>query len=193
MKITTALLVLCVLFTSCSTLKFAADQKSVSSLAIDYQVSEKVNPIYKTLIDASFDDAMQKFNAESHSFSVHRRAANEATDLNFDLNKGKFVSKGGVAAGYIISGLGLIAAPIGTLGASGGEWLVFFYYFPMDRVIFSASLSDDLAEKAGKKNTYVIEVGALFSNKTRRTDKMSARLDKRLYDILVKMDKQKSK
>ncbi len=184
---------LCLLLSSCTTLKFATDQKSISTLAIDYEVAEKVNPIYKTIIDASFEKAMQRFNQETRSFKVHRRVGNEAAGLNFDLSKGKFVSKGGVTAGYVVSGLGLIAAPIGTLAATGGEWLVLFYYFPADRVNFSAALSDDLAEKVGKKKKFIIEVGALFTSKTKRTAKMSFKLDQTLYNILVKLDKQKSK
>ena len=181
------------LFSSCNNLKLATGQKSISSLAIDYSISDKVNPIYKSVIDSTIDATIVRFNNENRSFTAIKRGPNDEKGLTIDFTKGRFVSDGGITAGYIVSGLGLIVTPISLYLASGGELIGFFYYFPDDKIVISSSLSPSLSAKPGKKSNSWVMSGALFSSKSKRLAKISMRLDDRVYKMLTKLDKQVKK
>jgi hypothetical protein len=181
---------ICFTLYSCTFFHIAESKRNISDLAIEWDFSQKVNPVYKEKIDSVFEAVMNRFNADNHSFSVHKRLRGEENYLTLSFVKGKFVSKGGLIAGYIISGLGLVAAPATILYLSEGTMIAAFYYFPTDNLSISGSLSPALSDdKAGKMFT-LVQTGALFSNKTKRMKKISKKLDQRIYKILLKLDKQ---
>jgi hypothetical protein len=183
-------LIICFSLYSCKPLQIAESKKNISDLGISWELAKKVNPVYKERIDSVFDAIMNRFNADNHSFSVHKRLPGEENYLTLSFVKGKFVSKRGLISAYIISGLGLVAAPIAIFYLSEGAAAGVFFYYPVDNLAISGSLSPALSDnKAGKLSTS-LETFPLFSNKTKRMNKISKKLDQRIYKILLKLDKQ---
>lgn len=183
-------LVICFALFSCKTLQIAESKKGISDLGISWELAQKVNPVYKERIDLVFEAVMNRFNSEKHSFTVHRMLPGDQNVLGFNFIKGRFVSKSGLVTGYIVSGLGLLVAPAATLVASEGAFLVGFYYFPVDRLNISAGLSPALSDNKTKPKPLFVQTGAMFSNKTKRMNKVSKKLEQTIYKLLLKLDKQ---
>lgn len=79
----------CLLFIySCDTLKISGSKSNISDLAVKWNYSKKVNPIYLPEIDSVFNEIINQFNNENHSFKIHKRKANEADYLSFNFNRG---------------------------------------------------------------------------------------------------------
>jgi hypothetical protein len=183
-------LIICFILYSCKPLQIAESKKDITDLGISWELTKKVNPVYKERIDSVFHAVMNRFNNEKHSFSVHKRLPYEQNFLALNFEKGKFVKKGGLIAGYFVSGVGLLVAPAAILYATEGMYILGFYYFPMDNLAISGSLSPALSGNKTRPLYTLVEKGALFSNKTKRMNKISKKLDQRIYKILVQLDKQ---
>ncbi len=183
-------LIICFTLYSCKTLQIAESKKDITDLGISWELAKKVNPVYKERIDSVFEAVMNRFNSEKHSFSVHRQLPFEQNFIVFRFENGRFVSKGGRIAGYVISGLGLLAAPVAVLIATEGAFFAAFYYFPMDKLGIVATLSPALSDKKTIPKPLMVETGAMFSNKTKRMNKMGRKLEQTIYKMLLKLDKQ---
>jgi hypothetical protein len=183
-------LIICFALYSCKPLQIAETKKDISDLGISWELAKKVNPVYKEKIDSVFEAIINRFNSEKHSFSVHKRLPFEQNFLALNFEKGKFVKKGGLTAGYIVSGVGLLVAPAAILYATEGMYILGFYYFPMDNLAISGSLSPALSGNKTRPLYTLVQTGALFSNKTKRMKKISKKLDQRIYKILLQLDKQ---
>ncbi len=190
MRNTSCYLVICLFLCSCGALKISASKTNISDLGIYWHYPGKVNAIYQPRIDSVFDNVINKFNSEDHAFKVHKRSAEDLDYVQFTFNKGRFVSNAGVTTGYVLSGIGLIATPIIVLAATGGDYFGLFYYFPQDNLNISTSLSPSLVEDKVKLKTSTVEAGALFSNKTKRMNKISNKLESSIYKVLLNLDKQ---
>jgi hypothetical protein len=183
-------LIICFTLYSCKPLQIAESKKDITELGISWELGKKVNPVYKERIDSVFEAIINRFNSEKHSFTIHKRLPYEQNFLALQFEKGKFVKKGGLTAGYIVSGVGLLVAPAAILYATEGMYILAFYYFPMDNLVISGSLSPALSGNKTRPLHTLIESGALFSNKKKRINKISKKLDQRIYKILLKLDKQ---
>lgn len=182
-----------IILNSCASLKLANDKKDITQLNLGYVLNSNINPILKPYIDSVFDATINQFNSEGRSFIVKRQAEGEESDLTVVVKRAKYIKKSGVTAGYIISGLGLIAAPVTMLASSGGQWFIIFLYLPADRIEMESTLSPSLSAKPGKKVRTIVNSGALFTSKSKRLKKMSGKLDLALYDMLIKLDENKKR
>ena len=180
--------ILCLFLFSCSFVRTVETRRPFSDLGVDWNYAGKMNPVYKPIIDSTFEEIIRKFNSEAHSYKIHKRNPQDENYITFTFVNGKFVSNGGVTAGYIVSGLGLIATSAITLAASGATWLAAFYYFPADKLQIATMLSPSLAKRS-KPSMSLLEKGALFSTRSKRINKITVMLEKAIYEILGYLDR----
>ena len=185
------LVLICVsLISSCATLQVASEKntKNVTSLGIEWTYSGDLNEILPPKLDSSINTAMEKFNAEQHAFTVHKKLAKDKDYITVDFTKGKIASQGQKAAGYIVTGLG-IAAPV-VLIAVSSPIIVSFYYWPLNVVYSDVSLSPSLSYEKTRNKKLNEGTGALFAKTKPQVNKLADKYSNAFYDVLVKVEDQ---
>ena len=178
-----------VFLSSCATLHFSAEKKAtVKDLSIDWTFSKSVDREYIPNIDSVMTVVIANYNSHSHSFKVHKKLATEPEGLTINFSRGKFTGDGEITASYLVSAIGLIAAPITMYSASNGQGLLFFWYFPSDCIRLKTSLSPELAGNNGKTVVSFIQKGATFSRKSARMARMCNGINDYVSNILLKLD-----
>jgi hypothetical protein len=186
------LILLTLLFFSCNTLKIASDKNTsnVTSIGIQTNYTKRANNTFKDTIESSIEKVITQFNNEKHAFSVHKKETSDRSYLTLDFSKVRIVSNGGVAAGYIISGIGLIASPILVFEWSGESAILAFWYFPVNRIEYISSLSPYLNAEKGPKQANLIQSGAMFRNKSKRIEVTKTKFEAYFYNSLLNLEKQ---
>jgi hypothetical protein len=181
------------IFCSCQTLKVATEKntRNTSSIGIEWSYNDRVNEKLQPRLDSVINKMMADFNAERHSFTVHKKLAKDKDYLSIDFNKGKIVSKGERIVGYVVSAMGLIATPIYLASADLG-FIAAFAYWPSNNIQDQIQLSGTLAKGRGRKNTRV-ETGALFARSSKQVDKLLTKFSTQLRNELVKIETQLEK
>lgn len=178
----------CFLIHSCSpTLRIAESSKNIGiDIAIEWTISPSASELFISKIDSVMNLVINLVNQEDHGFYVHKKRDNEEAQLTLDFEKIKFVSTGGQIAGYLVSGVGLIASPIIISTLTNQAFTLVFWYFPHDCISYSATLSADLDEDNRSRTiNRFVDSGVLFTSKSKRTDKISRRLKSSLYRVLL--------
>ena len=178
------------LFSSCATLQVASERntKNVNSLGIEWTYSGDLNEVLPPKLDSSVNAAMEKFNAEHHAFTVHKKLPKDKDYITVDFIKGKVASKGQKAAGYIVTGLG-IAAPIALIAVSS-PIVVSFYYWPLNVLYSDVALSPSLSYEKTRDKKLNAGTGALFAKTKPQVNKLVNKYSDGFYEVLVKIENQ---
>ena len=134
---------------------------------------------------------MAGFNQSNHHFRVHRKAVSDSAYLTINFNRCRYVTDGGVALGYIVSGIGIIASPIYTLNISGGQFLFGFWYFPWDLIDYKVVLSPYISPDKNKEQNMFVKSGACFTGKEERIQRLVGRFAVSLQELLLQLDGEK--
>lgn len=184
-----SIFIVCLFFYSCQPSKIYIERKKdFTDLGVEWTYSLRVNEMFKSKIDSIMDVAITQFNNEHHSFLVHKKISGEEDFLSLSFDKGRFVSDGGQAAGYIISGLGVIVSPIISLSSSGGKSFLTFWYLPHDNLIFHGTFSPSISNNIRPQKMF-IQSGALFSNKQKRWSTITWQLANAIQQIFLDIDR----
>ena len=178
--------------TSCNVLKLAADKNAnnVTTIGIQSNYGNRANNLYKDTVDAVIETVMNRFNAEKHIFDVHKKTKTDKAYLTLDFSKIKIVSNGGVIAGYVVSAIGLLVAPVAVYVLSEKTFLLAFYYFPLNIIEYQASLSSYLNDTKGKQQRISVQTGAMFRKMSKRISVTKEKFDMALYKMLLDLEKQ---
>ena len=137
------------------------------------------------------EDLITNFNGDTHSFRIHKKKAGEKAGFIIELHRGKFVGDGEMVAGYVISTIGIIVAPIYTLSATNGQGILFFYYFPGDIIRYKAYLSPIITNNKLNRYTTIkhsIISDAMFRGKSVRMNILCRCFYNEMYSILNNLD-----
>ncbi|MEI6184765.1 MAG: hypothetical protein WCP65_04495, partial [Bacteroidota bacterium] len=150
--------------------------------------SSTVNDVYIPSIDSAIDATMAGFNQSDHHFKLHRKADSDSAYITINFNRCRYVTDGGLALGYIVSGIGIIATPIYTLANSGGHLLVGFWYFPCDVIDYKVELSPFISPDKNREQNMFVKSGACFATRDERIQKVVGRFAISLQEILQQLD-----
>lgn len=186
-KIIIAIVAICCAL--CSNSQPADTTKKIITIGVEWTLSDKVDSRYKLMIDSVFQSVMNEYNKEPETVILRKKTGGEDGSISFTFKKGKIVSNGTRTAGYIVSGLGLLAAPAITLAASGGNAVLAFWFFPRDRIIMTRSIESPSGRRriryAKRVNLYK---GALFASKSERMKDMAEKLDDSIFKAFTKFE-----
>lgn len=166
------LLFVCLSLFSCATLQVSdtRNASNVKDIGIEWNYDDRVNERYKPMIDSAITDAMNSFNAEKHLFMVHKKERKDKDYISIDFTKGKIVSGGEKAAGYILTTVGVAAIPILIVVESP---VIFgFYYLPQNMLQSTIALSPSLVADKYRDGKAVVASGALFSSQKKQVPKV---------------------
>lgn len=174
------------LLTSCTTnLKIAkSKQAEVTDLGISWITNDEVRDLDKIKIDSVMAAVMERFNNGAHNFKVHRSESGDENTLYINFENGRFIKPGGVAAGYILTTLGLTACPILIASATDGGLFLIFWVIPQDHVNATAILSPNLSAKPNAKAKIWTHSSALFRSQTKRIKRVNERLADDMYRLI---------
>ena len=175
-----------VFFTSCVSTKLNREAKELSNSAkniknigIRYSYIEK-GDLYLNFFDSTINDFITEFNKEGHLFTINAQQPDDSLFVSLQFVKTKFASKNAITAGYIVSGLGLIALPIATYNASNGNLIVFAWFLPKDVNDFYLTQSKYLKLFSDRQGNKSIKSGAMFSTEENRQKNMKNAFSKAL-------------
>ena len=177
-----------VFLSACATLNLSVQKKAIlKDLTIDWSYASNVDSEYIPNIDSVMIAVLYNYNSQNHSFKLHKKQTGEQDGLTINFSRGKFTGDGEIAASYLVSAIGLIAAPITMLSASDGKSILFFWYFAADRIKIQASLTPELAGNNGQSVSNFIQTGATFTNKAARMDRMCSGINDYVNNILLNL------
>lgn len=180
-------------FFSCQSLKIpAAKAKKIHDLGICWTTLEEVEDLDKIHIDSLMNGLIEKFNKEEHKFKVHKASFGEEKTLNVTFEKGKFMKKGAIAAGYIITGVGVTICPILVLAATEGAFVLFFWVIPRDHMEATLSLSPDICDDPINRK-FRVGSSALFRSQKKRIQNINSKIQDKMHEELVKLDREISR
>ncbi len=178
-----------VFLSASATLNLSVQKKAtLKDLTIDWRYTSNVDSEYIPNIDSVMIAMLYNYNSQSHSFKIHKKQTGEQDGLTIDFSRGKFTGDGEIRASYLVSAIGLIAAPITMLSASDGKSLLLFWYFAADRIKIQARLTPDLVGNNGQSVSNFIQTGATFTNKAARMDRMCSGISDYVNNILLHLD-----
>ncbi len=177
---------------SCNILKVAGDKNgnNVTDIGIETIYENRANNLYTDTVNAAVENVISRFNTEKHIFGVHKKGKTDKAYLTLDFSKIKIVSNGGVIAGYVISALGILVAPIAVYELSEKTFLLAFYYLPENRIEYKASLSPYLNDIKGRPQHALIQTGAMFKKMSKRINVTKTKFEVALYNMLLNLEKQ---
>jgi len=186
----TTFILIATFLVSCTTLRIPEIQKqNIKDIGVEWNIdSATMNNVYLPKIDSTLDACINRFNKETHQFKVHRKRLTDSAYLTLYFENGRFVTNAGVALGYIISGLGLIATPIYTISSSNGNAFLAFWYFPRDNIKYSAVLSPSINSVKRGEQFIVVQSGACFSSKNARIKAVIDKLSSSFYSLLRQLE-----
>jgi uncharacterized protein YijF (DUF1287 family) len=189
---TLLLLTICALLYSCSTLKVAPDKNlgNIKAIGIETFYGTKADNIYTDHVKASIDKIMNVFNSENHGFQVHKKIRTDRAYLTLDFSKVKIVKNSGVAAGFIVTAIGLIATPILVLEATEQTAIAAFWYLPVNKIECTGTLSSYLNSGNASSQRLLIQTGAMFRRKDKRISVTVNKFENAFYNILLDLEKQ---
>ena len=180
---------------SCNTLHVSQtkNQGNTTSLGVEWNYGDVSNEGLQKKIDSVMVLELDKFNAQKHAFTVHRKKPRdkEKDYITIDFEKAKVVGTGGKIAGYVITAAG-IATPI-LLATMESSFIFTFYYWPMHNINSKVTLSPNLSDERKNSKNVVAMTGALFASTNGQVEKLlrkyAAELQKTLLDIETQLGK----
>lgn len=185
-KIITAIVAICCAV--CTYSQPADTTKKIITIGVEWNVSDQVDSRYKLMIDSVFQSVMNEYNEEPETVILRKKTGGEDGYISFTFKKGKIISNGTRTAGYIVSGLGLLAAPAITLAASGGNAVLAFWFFPRDRIIMTRSIQSPPGRRIRYAKRVNLFTGALFNSKPERMKRMAEKLDDSIFRAFMKFE-----
>ncbi len=176
---------------SCKTLQVSSlkNNSNTKDIGLEWNYGEKVNDKLRVKIDAAMSEEIKNFNSQGHSFVLHVKKPKDKDYISVGISRGKIVRSGGKAAGYIISGIGLVAVPVALIaletGVFGG-----FYSLPNHRIDSRFALSSTLSGDRYHDKQLITETGALFSGTEKKVNKLVVKFISRFHTSLVKIETQ---
>lgn len=185
------LAVICVCFTlfSCASLQVSQsrNKQNVSDIGIEWNYSSDVDDRYHRMTDSTIEASINNFNAEKHLFKVHKKGRKDKDFITVEFTKGKIVSPGQKAAGYIVTTLGIAAIPALVIAES--PIVVGFYFIPQNSLESRISLSPSLAADKYRDKKMASYTGALFSNQKTQVPKVGTKYAVTFKQILLDLEK----
>lgn len=159
------------------------------SLGIEWAYSDDVNGALQPMVDSVVRKAMDDFNARNGQLKLHLKGKKDKDYISFNFSRIKKVSSGGKIAGYTISAIGLIGAPVALIASEAG-FVVFFWYWPAHQIFSEADLSPNMAAEKHSRGFVNSSVGALFAGNKRQIPKMLNRYYNDLMKAFIKIETQ---
>jgi hypothetical protein len=177
-------------FFSCKSLQVVETKTSANTpeLGIEWNYGDRVDERLVKPIDSVLLKTMDDFNAQSHSFKVHKKERKDKDFVSFEIERAKIVRPGGKVAGYTLSAVGLALPVVMVLAQS--PWIFAFVYLPHHEISSRAELSPSLA--AEKRWFGLIGNGklALFTKDRKQVPKMLTNYGNRFAEALKKIEAQ---
>lgn len=180
-------------FYSCSTLKSDAGKsiRNTPDVGIEWEYSGKINDAYQKDMDSVISAEIQKYNTAGHQLHLHKKKAKDKDYLFMEFKEGKLTTKGERAAGYIVTGLGLVATPALLIALNTG-FIAIFYYVPENKFLIKCAYSGDLADPSSHGKNFVGSTGALFAKKQKQVAKLYTKFSVKLDGIFLSLEKELS-
>lgn len=182
---------LCVLC-ACNTLYVAGNKTTgnTTSIGVEWNFDDVPNETLQHGLDSAMLTVLSKFNAQKHSFSVHRKTLRDKDKdyLTVDFEKGKVVGTGGKIAGYVVTTIGL-ATPF-VLAATDAPVILGFYYWPYHNVRSRVTLSPALSDERRNGKNLIRQTGALFASTRGQVQKLVQKYADGFYQTLVDVESQ---
>jgi hypothetical protein len=165
---------------SCQTLKVAENRNfsNTKEIGVEWYVTGKVKNVgddFDQKLDSMMLAAMESYNHKQAELVFRRKEKKDKDYLTFEINQAKIVSAGGKTAGYIISGVGLIVAPVAILVASEYTFFLAFYYWPEHKLLGTVEVSGNLAAENKYKMYMGATKGALFGSNKKQVPMLQKR------------------
>lgn len=141
------------------------------SLGIEWDFTGKINPELQPMVDSVVRKAIDDFNAKNGQLKLHLKGKKDKDYISLDFSRIRKVSAGGKAAGYAVSTIGLIGAPVALIAAEAGV-VVAFWYWPEHEVTSSVDLSPNMSAEKYSRGFVGSRAGALFARNSRQIPKM---------------------
>jgi len=191
MKHLFGILLLSSLLFSCTPKKIVTTNNqriTVKELSIQWSYNENVNPIYQPAIDSVMGVIIEKFNRKNHSFTIHKKLVGEEAGMTIVFDKGKFVSNAELATSYIVTTVGAIITPLYIYQVTGGQTFLGFWYFPHDKINYTAYFSPSVVTNRTPYYYGKISSEAVFVGKRKRIKTICNGLNEILYRIIYNLD-----
>ncbi|MFH2141584.1 MAG: hypothetical protein ABIJ97_04115 [Bacteroidota bacterium] len=159
-------------------------------MGIEWTYNDKVIEVYKHGIDSAMNSLIDQFNNENRTFVVHNKLDEDSMFLTIEFNDSRFVSDDGLAAGYIITFLGVVFTPFATLTATDGTFFFAFWFIPADYLKMKGALSPLISEMPEIKKNISVQAGALFTSKKLRVKNISTKASLAVHQLLLGLDYQ---
>ncbi len=184
---------LTICFYSCSTLKSDSGKtiKNTPDVGVEWEYSAKVNDAYQKNMDSVIKDEIQKFNSSGHAFNLHIKNRKDKDYISMEFKDGKIATKSQRTAGYIVSGVGLIATPALLIALHAG-FVAAFYYIPENTFLMKCTYSDNLANPSSHGKKFNGSTGALFANKDKQVGKLFTKFSVKFETIMSNLEKELS-
>lgn len=131
---------------------------------------------------------LDRFNNQHHQFLVHRASRGDEKSMHFNYDRGRFVKKGGVVAGYVLTLIGLTACPVLIANATDGNFFLIFWVIPKDHIDATVTLSPDITMFPNSRRKLYAFCGTWFKNPQKRQKMLNERLEKKIWDELLKFE-----
>jgi hypothetical protein len=180
-----------VLLMSCKTFQVAENKnlKNTPSLGVEWYYGDRVSPVLQPRIDSVIRLAMDNFNKSSRSFSVHPKQKKDKDYITIDVMRTRKVRTGGKIAGYTISTVGILVAPVAMIVAEVGAILA-FAYLPSHRIEARGELSPNLAADKRSFGPVGSEAFALFTKDSKQINRMLTHVEKNVRLALEAVERQ---
>lgn len=179
-------------FCACNTMYVAGSKNpgNTTSIGVEWNYGDVPNETLQRGLDSAMLVALGKFNAQTHSFSVHRKMPRDKDKdyLAVDFEKGKVVSTGGKVAGYVVTAVGL-ATPF-ALVAAESPVIFAFYYWPYHNVRSKVTLSPALSDDRRNSKNLIKQTGALFASTNGQVQKLVQKYADGFYQTLLDVETQ---
>lgn len=183
---------LCLLF-SCNTLHVSQTKNhgNTPSVGVEWNFGDFPNEQLQRKLDSAILGEISRFNAEKHAFTVYERERRDKGKdyITLDLQKGKVIGTGGKIAGYSVTAIGVIAAPI-TLVALESPVIFGFYYWPNHQITSKITLSPNLSDDRKNDKNLLVMTGALFASTSKQTDKLIKKYVDGFHQTLLDVETQ---
>jgi hypothetical protein len=152
---------------SCNTLYVSPTKtpSNTTSIGVEWNYGDVPNEDLQQKIDSALNVEIEKFNTQGHAFAVHHKNPRDKDKdyITVDFEKGKVIGTGGKIAGYAVTAIGLIAAPVALIAAESPV-IIGFYFWPMHNLRSKVTLSPNLSGERKNNKSVWISTGALFAS-----------------------------
>lgn len=178
---------------SCGGLRVAENRnfKNTKEIGVEWSVDGVVKNVgdnYEQTVDSLMELAMATYNQQHPQLVFRKKQKKDKDYITVSIDRFKVVKAGGKAAGYVVTGVGLIAAPITVLVLSEYTFALAFYYWPAHKMTGTAELSSALASDKGYRTFMGAEKGALFGTNKKQIPKLYSRYVESMHKVFAMVE-----